>query len=299
MARADIAAGFASWYSSPVMLAYGYEIPDPPRGEDLPYDDGEPMESARHRFQMELLIESLEMAWKDRDDFYAGGNMALYFSALQAKNQDFRAPDVFVVLDTTRRERKSWVVWEEDGKVPDVVIEITSPSTAAADRGKKKRIYERVLRLPFYAIFDPFEASLEGFELRGDLERVEPDADGRVFCKPLGLYLGVREGTFHGVTCSWLRWLDANGAVLPSDEEAALIERERAESEKARAESEKARAESEKARAESEKAPADAVQSGLKSDYGFDGSNSGRQNIPHIVEKNVDAMAKSVTVRRA
>lgn len=47
------------------------------------------------------------------------------------------------------------------------------------------------------------------------------------------------------------------------------------------------------------KALADAVQSRLKSDYGVNGSNSGRQNIPHIVEKNVDAMAKSVTVRKA
>ena len=47
------------------------------------------------------------------------------------------------------------------------------------------------------------------------------------------------------------------------------------------------------------KALADAVQSRLKSNYGAAGSNSGRQNIPHIVEKNVDAMAKSVTVRKA
>src|SRR5687768_1123220 len=95
----------------------------PPRGEDLFYDDGEPMESARHRMQMNLLIDSLFHAWRDRDDFYAGGNMFLYFSETQKKKNDFRGPDVFVVLHTTRRDRKSWVVWEEDGRTLDVVIE--------------------------------------------------------------------------------------------------------------------------------------------------------------------------------
>lgn len=43
-------------------------------------------------------------------------------------------------------------------------------------------------------------------------------------------------------------------------------------------------------------AVADAVQSQLKSDYGWDGSNSGRQNIPHVIKKNMEAMNDSVGV---
>src|SRR5262245_18015289 len=99
----------------------------PPRGEDLPYSDGEPMDTARHRIQMVILVDSLGSAWADRDDFYVGGNEFVYFSELQAKNNDFRGPDVYVVLDTVKKERKSWVVWEEGGQMPDVVIELTSP----------------------------------------------------------------------------------------------------------------------------------------------------------------------------
>jgi Uma2 family endonuclease len=38
-----------------------------------------------------------------------------------------------VVLDVPRRERKSWVVWEEE-KAPDVVIELLSESTAKKDK---------------------------------------------------------------------------------------------------------------------------------------------------------------------
>jgi hypothetical protein len=46
-------------------------------------------------------------------------------------------------------------------------------------------------------------------------------------------------------------------------------------------------------------AVADAVQSQLKSDYGVNGSNSGRQNIPHIIEKNISAMNGSVSVKNS
>ena len=64
---------------------------------------------------------------------FVGANMFLYFSQTQAKKNDFRGPDVFVVMDTTRRERKSWVVWEEDGRVPDVVIELHVDGGPPAD----------------------------------------------------------------------------------------------------------------------------------------------------------------------
>ena len=42
------------------------------------------------------------------------GNLTIYFNPNQLKTQDFRGPDFFVVLDTDDRERKSWVVWQEN-----------------------------------------------------------------------------------------------------------------------------------------------------------------------------------------
>src|SRR6266516_1439857 len=101
------------------MIDAMHSFPTPPRSDQLIYDDGEPLETARHRQQMEVLIQSLEWAWADRKDFYAGGNMFLYFSETQAKRNDFRGPDFFVVLGTDRRERRAWIVWEEGGKAPD------------------------------------------------------------------------------------------------------------------------------------------------------------------------------------
>ncbi|MCP4110606.1 MAG: hypothetical protein GY749_34635, partial [Desulfobacteraceae bacterium] len=95
---------------------------------DLPGEDGEPMENERERIQISLGIESLDNYWKDRKDFYIGGNMFVYYSLSQAQavteelktpglpKKAFRGPDMFVVLgvDGSYRRQK-WVVWEEKG----------------------------------------------------------------------------------------------------------------------------------------------------------------------------------------
>jgi Uma2 family endonuclease len=208
--------------------------PKPPlRGEDLPCDDGEPMETERHRRQMELLANSLRDAWRDRHDVYVGANMAVYFSEIQARNQDFRAPDVFVVLDTDDHERRSWVVWEEDGRVPDVVIELVSESTEHVDRGRKKGVYAR-LRVPCYVIYDPFSQQLDVYRLDRSGRRYEPvERDERGFapCEPLGLFFGVVEGMYCGVTAPWLRWIDRDGKPLQDRGEREAARAERAEAE--------------------------------------------------------------------
>jgi len=163
----------------------------PPRGVDLPYDDGEPMETIDHRWQMNLLIEVL-MKHIDRKDAFVGGNHAVYYSLLQVRRNDFEAPDVFVVLDAIDNpERRSWVLWEEDGRTPNVVVELLSPTTEANDRGPKKRIYERVLKVPDYFVFDPIDGRLEGWRRApSGYEPLAPDAHGRLRCEEIDAWLG-------------------------------------------------------------------------------------------------------------
>jgi len=221
------------------------------------------METQRHVEQMLLLIRSLKDAWRGRTDVFVGGNMFVYFSELQAKRNDFRGPDVFVVMDTERRERKSWVVWEEGGKAPDVVIELISPSTEHVDRGEKMRIYATLLRVGEYYLFDPFSGVLEGYELdlpSRSYRRRAPDDHGRFASRATGLALGVVPTQLDEIDAPLLRWLDQRGNVLTTAEERAALATARAESETARAESETARAEKEAARAEKEAARADEAQ---------------------------------------
>lgn len=229
----------------------------PPRGIDLPCDDGEPMETWRHRRQASVLLDSLNEAWRDRRDYFAAANMFLYFSETQSRKNDFRGPDVFVVLDTDKRERRSWVVWEEGGRTPDVVFELVSDSTEETDRGEKMNIYAQILHVACYVIYDPFTAQLDVFRLdpaRRAYVHVAAEANGDVACEPLGMFLRVVRSTIDDADAPWLRLVDRNGRVLPEPREEARIALAFAERERQRAEQEKHRAEQEKQRADNAEA---------------------------------------------
>jgi Uma2 family endonuclease len=199
------------------------------------------METERHRLQMELLIHALKPWLDQREAGYVGGNMFVYFSLEQVRNQDFRGPDVFVVLGVPQKERKSWVVWEE-GKGPDVVIELLSESTAEYDKTWKKDIYRERLRVPEYYWFDPFNPEdWAGFRLQGNYyEPLLRDEQGRLPSPCLGLSLVRWSGVYAGVDTVWLRWATAAGELLLTAQESAergiVLERQRAEQERQRAE---------------------------------------------------------------
>lgn len=216
----------------------------PPTQDELPSDDGMPMETARHKHQMDLLIYSLR-PWLNNhpDGGYVSGNMFVYFSLEQVRHQDFRGPDVFVVLGVSARERKSWVVWEE-GKSPDIVIELLSDKTAHIDKAEKKRIYQDQLKVAEYFWFDPFNADdFSGFDLhRGTYEPIQPDPQGRLFCQRLNLALVRWQGIYEGTEATWLRWATKEGILLPTAQESLEAERQRTESERQRAEIERQRA---------------------------------------------------------
>lgn len=211
--------------------------------DDLPCDDGIPMETEQHVLQMFLLIETLRAYWEGRDDVYVGGNMFVYFSPDQVYTHDFRGPDVFVAQGVKKRVRKSWVVWQE-GKPPDVVIELMSESTADFDKTEKKRVYQDKLQAPEYFLYDPFEYELLGYSLRNSrYEPIAPDASGRLVSEQLGLALQLWEGSYCDVSAGWLRWATPDGVLLPTREELAEQENLRAEEERQRAREAERRAE--------------------------------------------------------
>jgi len=62
-------------------VGWDWEPPMPPT--ELIFDDGEPLESNRHRIAMNVLIRSLEQAWSERNDFFAGGNSLFTIAVLK------------------------------------------------------------------------------------------------------------------------------------------------------------------------------------------------------------------------
>ncbi len=221
------------------------------------YSDEPQLESYLHLQQMLLLLKCLEWWWRDRHDFFAAGNLTIYYSPhffaagnltiyyspRQIKSQDFRGPDFFVVLGTERQPRKSWVVWEEDGKYPNIIVELLSNSTATTDKNLKKQIYQDTFRTPEYFWFDPNNLEFAGFVLlAGKYQPIESNPQGWLWSQQLELYLGVDQRN--------LRFYTAEGQLVPTPEETAQQELQRAEQEKQRAEQEKQRAEQEKQRSD-------------------------------------------------
>ena len=222
---------------------------------DLPSEDGIPSESQWHHLQIALLEDILHQHWPDVMDYFVGGNMFVYYSFDQVRNRDYKGPDFFVVKGVDgARIRPSWVVWEEGGRYPDVIIELLSPSTAAEDLGPKKELYERVFKTFEYFCVDPTDHSIQGWQL----ERCEyvprpKDERGWLWSDSLQVWLGFQEGVFQGVRDSWLRLMNADGERVPTSAERAEAERQNAETERQRAEVERQNAETERQRAEVER----------------------------------------------
>ncbi|CCI01126.1 Uma2 family endonuclease [Microcystis aeruginosa] len=193
------------------------EVKFPPR--DI-WSEEPPWESYAHLQQILILLQCLEWLWQDRNDYFAAANLSIYYSPNQKKSEDFRGPDFFVVLGTERRlDRKSWVVWGEGGKYPDVIVEILSPSTAKVDRGQKKQIYQDIFRTPDYFWFDPETLEFQGFRLmEGQYQAIEPTDRGWLWSDRLGLFLGIYQ--------QQLRYFNREGELIPTPAEVAKQERQ-------------------------------------------------------------------------
>ncbi|ARV57761.1 hypothetical protein BZZ01_03135 [Nostocales cyanobacterium HT-58-2] len=196
------------------------------------WSDEPPLESDLHRELIELLLACLKWWWRNRTDFYASGNLTIYYSPEHITTRDFRGPDFFVVLGCENRPRKSWVLWAEEGKYPNVIIELLSNSTAKVDRGPKKQLYQDTFRTPEYFWFHPETQEFQGFLLvGGEYQPIEPNAEGWLWSQQLELFLGVHE--------SKLRFFSPDKQLVPTPEERAEAAQQEAEAAQQRAEAER------------------------------------------------------------
>ncbi len=197
------------------------------------------MESSLHYTQLALLVACLEWLWCDQTDFFVGANLTIYFSRQQLRNRDFRGPDFFLVKHTESRSRNAWVVWEEDGRYPDLIIELLSTSTANVDRTLKKELYQNRFRTPEYFWFSPETLEFQGFRLIGHAyEAIMPNEQGWRWSEELGLYLGI--------TANQLRYFTPQGEIVPTLPEA--IAQAKAEATQAQTEADQAKQELEQER---------------------------------------------------
>ncbi|MEA5512214.1 Uma2 family endonuclease [Crocosphaera sp. UHCC 0190] len=206
-----------------------------PDATEVESDEPE-MESSLHYIQLALLVSCLEWLWRDKNDFFIGANLTIYFNRQQLKNKDFRGPDFFLIKQTKKRPRKSWVTWEEEGKYPDLIIELLSESTADVDKNFKKELYQHRLRTPEYFWFSPDNLEFAGFRLnQGKYEEISPNELGWLWSESLGLYLGLYQ--------QQLRYFTLEGQLVPTPEEEAQQQIRFAQEQQQRAEQQQQRAE--------------------------------------------------------
>jgi Uma2 family endonuclease len=213
-----------------------------------PESDGKPMaETDTHRDLMFELIAVLKERYATDPNVYVSGNLLLYYEP--GNRRKHVSPDCFVAFGVPDGFRPNYLTWEE-GKGPDVVIELTSKSTRREDQETKFELYRDVLKVKEYFLFDPEEDYLvppmQGFRLRAGAYQGIRLKDARLPSLQLGLHL-ERDG-------DRLRlWDPQTGRWLPSPAERVSEERRRAEEERDRADAEFERAEAEAERAEAER----------------------------------------------
>ena len=201
------------------------------------------MESSLHYAQLALLVTCLEWLWRDRNDFFIGANLTIYFSREQLKNRDFRGPDFFLFNNVEKKPRRSWVVWDEGGRYPDLIIELLSGSTAKTDRNLKKALHQDRFRTPEYFWFSLETLEFEGYRLmNGVYEAIVPSKSGYLWSQSLSLYLGVYQ--------EQLRYFQVDGALVLTPGEYGEQSILQAEAERQVAEAERQVAEAERQRAD-------------------------------------------------
>lgn len=174
-----------------------------------PTTDGKPMaETDWHRDQMVALIETLKEFYRNDPRVYVTGNMLLFYEP--GNKRRHVSPDVFVVKGVPKHDRPNYLVWEE-GKGPNLVIEVTSSSTRHEDRTRKFTLYRDTLRIKEYFLFDVFgdylDPPFQGYRLRAGKYRAIRSVAGRLPSQVLGLHLerhGLELRLFDPATGHWL-----------------------------------------------------------------------------------------------
>ena len=165
-----------------------------------PVEDDQPMsETFKHGDVSSDARTVLDLHHIDRADACVGANHFLYYE--EGNPRAVVSPDVFVAYGVPKQtDREVWKVWVE-GKVPDLILEVTSKSTRKEDEKKKKDIYER-LGVTEYWQFDPtgdyLDPILKGRALADgryrELELERRDGGLCRFSEVLGLDLRLEGG---------------------------------------------------------------------------------------------------------
>ncbi len=227
-----------------------------PDHTQLPDEDGTFVKNFQEHPQSLILTDSIGQILQQLhpDGYYCiGQDSGIYWLETDPPEKGAEAPDWFYVPNVPPNLdgeiRRSYVFWREL-RAPLIALEFASGNgqeerdrtpLAISPDGKKIKpgkfwVYEQIIRIPYYGIYEIKTAKLEVYHLVDfSYQKLEPNERNHYLIEPLGVELGLWQGTYQNQTQIWLRWWDDEGNLL-------LIGNEKAELEKLQAEQERQRA---------------------------------------------------------
>jgi len=247
-----------------------------PDHTQLPESDGTFVKIFQEHPQSLILTDSIGPILQQRhpDGQYAiGQDCGIYWRETEPAEKGAEAPDWFYVPNVPPnldgQIRRSYVLWREH-IAPLIALEFASGNgdeerdrtpLSRTDEGVLTKpgkfwVYEQVMRIPYYGIYEINSGRLEVYRLiDGYYRLLELNERGHFAIVLLGVEFGLWQGSYQNQTMVWLRWWDEEGNLLLIGDERAELERLRGEQQREIAESaEQARQQAEEARQQAEQA---------------------------------------------
>jgi Uma2 family endonuclease len=245
------------------MLKYVEPLDWLPTADELPDSDETPVDNELQELIPSFLKSILLMLWEDRLDWFMGIDMGIYYDP----DQPAIVPDGFLSLGVDRildeNLRLSYVLWQEKGILPQMVLEVVSKKYRG-EYSTKKRFYQD-LEIPYYVIYNSRRRRKPTLEVHKLINgEYIPVVGNPVWMPEVGLGIGKERYAHGGMNREWLFWYDEQGCRYPTPKEMILETTAQATQAQTQAAAAKARAEEEKARAEEEKARADRLADRLR-----------------------------------
>lgn len=203
-----------------------------------------------HDLQPQLLRETFRPATYPPEQVFIGSDLNLYYDLNHPLW--YKRPDWFAVVGVSRLYqaqdlRLSYVIWQER-VIPLIVVELLSPGTEKEDLGlgrtvrevnqppSKWEVYEQILQVPYYVVFNRYTDQWRGFILDQERYREVEVEEGGLWLPSVELGLGIWQGSYDEIPRRWLRWFDGQGNWIPTIAEQKQQEQQRADQEQQRAE---------------------------------------------------------------
>jgi Uma2 family endonuclease len=203
-----------------------------PTAEELPDSDETPVDNQLQNDIPNFLLSILYTIWSERQDWFFGVDMGIYHNPM---SKIPIVPDGFLALGVERQKgengRLSYVLWEENYVLPQMVFEVVS-QTYNGEYDTKLREYE-ALGILYYVVYNPLSGRKGAYKQRQSLE-VYKLVDGQyqqlpkqsIFWLPeIGLGLGCDRLDAGLWLREWVCWYNEQGDRYLTPQEVAEQER--------------------------------------------------------------------------